>query len=363
MVHSAASMPYGHSRTRCRSRQTGLPLRIASVLLIVAAAHLAGIRAASETPVRALWIVPSAISAPASIQRAVSSAVSGGFGAVITPLSIAARRDGDSFDGTAELLRQAGARGLGTHLSVSVNVATAVGDIPASREHVMYQHPEWLMVPRQLAAQMLTADVRSPAYLGQISRWTRANAERVDGLYVSPLDPAAATYLVDAVVAAVGRYSADGVFLDALDFPGDDFDYSRRAMELFRSHMRAGMSAAERARLEAIEAIDPFAYAVEFPEEWKQFRGSALTGLLERVKSALASNGATLSIAVGVRGDADVSTNERFQAWRSWLERGIVDQVGYRNRSTDTVWLSRDGVVASERERSSSTQASGGGSR
>ena len=279
----------------------------------------------------------------------------------MTPLPLAVRRDGDSFDGTAELLRQARARGLGTHLSVSVNVATAVGDIPASREHVIYQHPEWLMVPRQLAPQILTVDVRSPAYLGQLSRWTRANAERVDGLYVSPLDPAAATYLVDAVVAAVGRYSADGVFLEALDFPGGDFDYSRRAMDLFRSHMRAGMSTAERTRLDTIEAIDPFAYADEFPEEWSQFRGSALTGLLERVRSALASIGASPSIAVGVRGDADVSTNDRFQAWRSWLERGIVNRVGYRNRSTDTVWLSPDGIVASQPERSSSAQASGAG--
>jgi uncharacterized lipoprotein YddW (UPF0748 family) len=354
-------MPYRQSRSRCRSRRAGLPLRIASVALIVAAVHLAGVLAAGEPPVRALWIPASAIAAPASIQRAVSSAVSGGFDAVMTPLPIAVRRDGDSFDGAAELLRQARARGLGTHLSVSVNVAAAVGDIPASREHVIYQHPEWLMVPRQLAPQMLTVDVRSPAYLGQISRWTRANAERVDGLYVSPLDPAAAAYVVDAVAAAVGRYSADGIFLDALDFPGSDFDYSRRAMDLFRSHMRAEMSAAERARLDTIEAIDPFAYPNEFPGEWSQFRGSALTALLERVKSALASIGASLSISVGIRGDADVSTTEHFQAWRSWLERGIVSRVGYRNRSTDTVWLSADGVVSSQPARSFTTQASGAG--
>jgi hypothetical protein len=351
-------MPY-HSSTRSCSRHAGLPLRIASVVLIVAAAHLADVRAAGETSVRALWIPLSAIAAPASIQRAVSSAVFGGFHAVIAPLPMATRRDGDSFDGTAELLRQARARSLGTHLAVSVNLAAAVGDIPASREHVIYQHPEWLMVPRQLAPQMLTVDVRSPAYLGQISRWTRANTERVDGLYISPLDPAAASYLVDAIVTAVARYSIDGVFLEALDFPGGDFDYSKHAMELFRARMRAVMSAAERARLDAIEAIDPFAYSDEFPEEWSQFRGTALTGLLEQVKSGLMSVSPALSMAVGVRGGADVSESEHFQSWRSWLERGIVNRVGYRNRSTDTVWLSPDGVVAFQPERSSSTQASG----
>ena len=122
------------------------------------------------------------------------------------------------------------------------------------------------MVPRQLAPELLKIEQRSPAYLGRITRWTRVNAERVDGVYVSPLDPAAITYLVNSVTAAVGRYAADGVYLDAIDFPGPDFDYSRHAMDLFRTRMRAVMSIAERARLDEIEAIDPFAYAEEFPD-------------------------------------------------------------------------------------------------
>jgi uncharacterized lipoprotein YddW (UPF0748 family) len=323
----------------------GLPLRTVFGAVIVAAA-LAAAGGADAAALRAFWISSSAMSSAAAIQRAVSSAVSGGFDAVIAPLPIGARSDTDSFDGAAELLRQARDRGLGAHLSVSVNVVAAVGEIPASREHVIYQHPEWLMMPRQIAPQMLTIDLRSPAYLGQIARWTRANAERVDGLYLSPLDPAAASYLVDAVVAAVGRYSAEGVFLDDVDFPGADFDYSRHAINLFRTRMRALMSAAERARLDAIEAIDPFAYAEEFPDEWREFRASALTNLVERLTTALTSIAPTLSIAVGVRGDAGASASEHFQAWRSWLARGLVNRVGYRDRSTDTVLLSPDGLIA-----------------
>jgi hypothetical protein len=118
----------------------------------------------------------------ANIQRAISSATSGGFDAVIAPLTIGARSDADSFDAGAELLRQAHERGLAAHLSITVNVAVPVGELPASRDHVIYQHPEWLMVPRQLAAEVLKIDIRSPAYLGQIARWTRANADRVEGV-------------------------------------------------------------------------------------------------------------------------------------------------------------------------------------
>jgi uncharacterized lipoprotein YddW (UPF0748 family) len=297
----------------------------------------------------------------ASIERAVASAAAGGFDAVIAPLVVGARSDADSFDAGAEVVQQARGRGLAAHLSITVNVAAAVGELPPSRDHVIYQHPEWLMVPRQLASEMLKTDPRSPAYLGQITRWTRANADRVEGIYVSPLDPSAATYLVSAITAAVGRYPVDGLYLEAIDFPGDDFDYSRHAMELFRTRMRSSLSSAERARLDEVEAIDPFAYPEEFPEEWRAFRESALTAVLERLRIALSTVSPSVSIAAAVRPDIDSSLVDHLQAWRTWLSKGIVDRVGYRNRTTGTVLLSPDGVFASTPERLPAAQAAGSG--
>src|ERR1044072_913935 len=243
-------MAHSHSRFRRRFRRAGIPLRVASAVLIVAAAH-AVLSAASTTSVRAFWIAPSSMSSTLTIRRAIASAVSSGYDAVMAPLAIGARTDSDVFDAGADVLREARERGVAAHLSVTVNIA-ATDELPASRDHVIYQHPEWLMVPRQIAAEMLKIDSRSPAYLGQIARWTRANAERVEGLYVSPLDPAATTYLVNAVIAAVGRYAVDGLYLDAVEFPGEDFDYSRHAMDLFRTRMRSVMSSAEKSRLDEI---------------------------------------------------------------------------------------------------------------
>lgn len=342
-------MAYGHCRFRRRFRCAGIPLRVASAVLIVAAAH-AVLFAANGASARAFWIAPSSMSSTINIRRAIASAVSSGYDMVIAPLAIGAGSEAESFDPAAELLREARERGVAAHLSVNVNLAVMAGELPASRDHVIYQHPEWLMVPRQLAAEMLKIDPRSPAYLGQIARWTRANVDRVDGLYVSPLDPAAAAYLATAIVAALGKYAADGVYLDAVEFPGEDFDYSRHATDLFRSRVRSVMSVAERARLDAIEAIDPFAYAEEFPDEWRRFRESALTELLERVRSGLGGKTPAISIAAAARADADASLREHFQAWRTWLDRGIVDRVGYRSRSTSTVVLSADGVFASPPE-------------
>jgi uncharacterized lipoprotein YddW (UPF0748 family) len=353
-------MAHGHSRFRRRFRRAGIPLRVAFAVLLVAAAHTA-LSGAGGTPTRAFWIAASSMSSTLSIRRAISSAAASGYDIVIAPLVTGARSDSDSFDAGAEFLREARERGLAPHVSVMVNMAAAGDELPASRGHVIYQHPEWLMVPRQIAAVMLKIDSRSPAYLGTIARWTRANVDRVDGLYVSPLDPAAAQYLVNAVIATVGHYVADGVYLDAVEFPGEDFDYSRHAMDLFRTRMRAVISLAERLQLDEIEAIDPFAYAEEFPEEWRRFRESALTDLLDRVRTGLAAKIPSVSIAAGTRADADAALREHFQAWRAWLDRGIVDRVGFRSRSTGAVLLSTDGVFAALPDASSGAQAAGAG--
>jgi hypothetical protein len=311
--------------------------------------------------VRALWIPLSALASASSIERTISSAVAAGFDGIVAPLGVSKRSDSGAFDGGAELLRRARERGLGTHVSIQVNLAAAVGELPPSRDHVIYQHPEWLMVPRQLALELRRTDTRSPAYLGQIARWTRAHADRVDGLYVSPLDPAAAAYLVKSVLTAVGSHAIDGVYLESLDFPGDDFDYSRRAIELFRTRMKAAMSLAERVRLDEIESIDPFAYAEEFPDEWRRFRESALTHLLGQLRSALKATSPAISVAIAARADAEASLRDHFQAWRLWLERGMADRVGHRSESTGAVLLSSDGAFASAPDRLPAVPSAGAG--
>ena len=208
-----------------------------------------------------------------------------------------------TFDGALEMVKEARDRGLRVHAWIEVTLAAAAGELPASRDHVLYQHPEWLMVPRELAPEILKIDARSPAYLGRLTRWVRANTPRVDGVYVSPLAPEATAYLVTAVTAAAQRYAVDGVFLDAMRFPGADFDYSRHAMDIFRAETRPQLSPEERTRLDEVESIDPFGYAEEFPDRWRQFRQSRLTNLMSRVRKAIAAVRPALVVSAGVAPD------------------------------------------------------------
>lgn len=300
---------------------------------------------AANAPLRTFWVARASLGSPDAVRRAVTSAAVGSFDIVMVPVALVADAF-QVFDGTREMITEARARGLRVHAWIEVTLVAANGDLPASRDHVLYQHPEWLMVPRELAPEMLKVDARTPGYLGRLTRWARANATRVDGLYVSPLAPEAASYLVSAVTAAAKRYPLDGVFLDAVRFPGVDFDYSRHAMEVFRADMRPQLGAEERARLDEVEAIDPFGYAEEFPERWRAFRQSRLTNLVSRLRTSLMEVSSTLVVSAGVPSDPGSALAESFQDWTSWMERGLVDGVGRRSGTSGTIVFSPDAFFA-----------------
>lgn len=313
-------------------------------MLIIAGTQTPTLSAANA-PLRTFWVSRASLESVDAVRRAVASAAVGSFDTVMVPVALV----GDAFqvfDGAREMINEARARGLRVHAWIEVTLVAASGELPPSRDHVLYQHPEWLMVPRELAPEMLKLDIRTPGYLGRLTRWARANPTRVDGLYVSPLAPEAASYLVSAVTAAAKRYQVDGVFLDAVRFPGVDFDYSRHAMEIFRAEMRPKLSVEERARLDEVEAIDPFGYAEEFPERWRAFRQSRLTSLVSRLRRALTEVSSTLVVSAGVPSDPGNALAESFQDWTNWMETGLVDGVGRRSGTSGTIVFSPDAFFA-----------------
>jgi uncharacterized lipoprotein YddW (UPF0748 family) len=300
---------------------------------------------AADAPLQTFWITRASLETPEAVRRAISAAAVGTFDTVMIPVPLV----GDPlqvFDGARELINEAHSRGLRAHAWIEVTLVAANGELPASRDHVLYQHPEWLMVPRELAPEVLKLDVRSPAYLGRLTRWARANSARVDGLYLSPLSSEAASYLVAAVTAAAKRYPVDGVFLDAVRFPGIDFDYSRHAMEIFRADTRPQLRSEERARLDEVEAIDPFGYAEEFPDRWRAFRQSRLTSLMSRLRKSLTDVNRTMVVSAGVTSEPISALAESFQDWTNWMETGLVDGVGRRSGTSGTIVFTADAFFA-----------------
>jgi uncharacterized lipoprotein YddW (UPF0748 family) len=229
-----------------------------------------------------------------------------------------------TFDPIADTIAQAHAAGMRVHAWIDVVRVAPAGELPFARDHVIYQHPEWLMVPRALAAELLPVDVHSPDYLGRMVRWTRTN-DRIDGVYLSPAVPEAASYLAEMVRGVLQHYAVDGVYLDHVGYPAADFDYGTRSIAAFRDFMRGQLPLAERQRIDSIQALDPFAYPNELPDQWRSFRLAQLTSLVARLRSTVKSIRPEAIVSAAVTSDAQSADRDNLQDWRTWAENGFVD--------------------------------------
>lgn len=308
----------------------------------MAQAPIAVDKAPAAAEIRALWVTRSSLTSPASIATLVRAARAHGFNTVLVqvrgradayftsdlePRPSDLTRQPASFDPLATVLAEARANGIRVHAWVVLNLVSSAVELPAAPDHLVYRHPEWLMVPRPIAQDVARLDPGNPAYVGKIARWTRGESEAVEGLYVSPLHRDAAAHTERVVADLARRYDLDGVHLDYARFPTQQFDYSRFSIAAFRADMRPRLSAEARRAVDADEATDLFAYPDRFPAEWKAFRRDRLTALVTRLRAAVHTSrpGALFSAAV-VPDHAD-AFDERMQDWRGWLNARIVDAV------------------------------------
>lgn len=280
--------------------------------------------AESADTVRPLWVRRASLQSEEAIRRFVTSASNAGFNTLFVQ-AIDDDAAAAQFDPIAETVAQAHVAGMRVHAWIDVARVTAPGELPFARTHVVYQHPEWLMIPRALAAELLAVDVHSPDYLGRLARWTRGNTDRADGLYVSPTQSDAAAYLAEVVRGLAARYPFDGVYFDHVEYPATDFDYSVKSLAAFRDAMRTQLALAERQRIDAMEAIDPFAYPNELAEEWRLFRQSQLTALVARIRTAVKAVRPDAIVSAAVTSDPAIAERDHLQDWRTWVDNGFLD--------------------------------------
>ena len=292
--------------------------------------------------VRALWVTRSSLTSPASITSLVKTAHDEGFNTLLVqvrgradayyvtdlePRAADLARQPSSFDPLASVLAEARARGIRVHAWVSLNLVSSAVELPASPDHLVYRHPEWLMVPRTIAQELARLDPANPGYVGKIARWTRGQSETVEGLYVSPLHPEAAAYTERVITNLARRYGLDGVHLDYARYPNQQFDYSRFAIAEFRADIRPRIAPEARRELDAAADADLFAYPDRFPAEWKAFRRARLTALVARIRQGVRAARPEALLTSAVFPDPQDAYDERLQDWRGWLASRLVDAV------------------------------------
>lgn len=322
-----------------------LSLAVCLAVALVSAPPVTAVRGMSsqtaEPAVRALWVTRTTLSSPHTVAQMVQAAGAAGFNTLIVqvrgrgdayyqsslePRAAELAAQGD-FDPLAETLALAHRAGMRVHAWLAVNLVSSAYELPASRQHVVYRQPEWLMVPRELAAELLTVDSRSPEYVGRLARWTRAHSTEVEGLYTSATHPAAAAHLAAVVTELAQRYPIDGVHLDYARYPNEGFDYSRTTLQQFKQAVSSSLSDAERLSATRREAVDALAWPNLFPEQWQTFRRSRLTGLVMRLRTALKTARPEAALSAAVVPDLTQAYESRLQDWRTWIEQSLIDIV------------------------------------
>jgi uncharacterized lipoprotein YddW (UPF0748 family) len=291
--------------------------------------------------VRALWVTRSTLVSPESISRMVSAAQNGGFNTIVMqvrgrgdayyrssfeprPADLASR---PHFDPLAEAITLAHGEGIQVHAWVAVNLVASAVDLPTSRQHLIARQPDWLMVPKALARGLNRLDPTSPEYVARLARWTRSRPTEVEGLYSSPIHPWAAAHVTAVITELAANYEVDGIHLDYVRFPSEEFDYSRTAIQQFKRAILPELSAAEKRAADAQERKDPLAYPELFRDRWTAFRRSRLTALVGNVRAAVKAVRPNVVLSAAVVPEHAHATDSRLQDWRTWLDQSLVDVV------------------------------------
>lgn len=311
--------------------------------LMLVLALVAARPAASPAPndeVRGLWVLRSSLASARSIQQMVQTAQRAGFNTLlvqvrgrgdayydsrIEPRAVEIEDAPGSFDPLALTLTLAHAAGLKVHAWVNVDLVSSATSLPRARTHITARHPEWLMVPRALANALRTEPADTPAYLGQITRAVRAQSDQVEGLYLSPVLPASRDYTASVIRDLVSRYELDGIHLDYLRYPNEQFDYSASTLAAFRADAAATVTTATRDRLDQLTRTNAAAWPDALPGPWMQFRRDRLTLLATALRTTALSARPGISVSVTVAPNADDARDGRLQDWRQWARAGIVD--------------------------------------
>ena len=312
---------------------------VAEVPDIVEAAPGSTSPRASET--RGLWVLRSTLVHPDSVRAMVARAAGAGFNTLLVQVrgrgdayysgGLEPRADGiqdqPAFDPLALTIREAHARGLEVHAWMNVHLISSASVISREPTHLVNERPELLAVPRELARELYDVDPAASRYLERLVEHASANRGQIEGLYSSPSAPEVKERVYAVATDLVERYEIDGIHLDYVRYPSGAFDYSRGALDRFRTWIEGRITDDQRAELAVALEQSPLALVETFPDPWAEFRRNQITDLVERIYMGVKRRRPEVLVSAAVFPDARESFIHQYQDWEGWLRKGIVDVV------------------------------------
>jgi len=291
---------------------------------------------------RALWVKRTTMVSPESVRALVMRAKENGF----TDLIVQVRGRGDayynssiepraedlagqpaSFDPLSVTIDEAHRYGIKIHAWINICVVADIDSLPRSKDHLIYKHPEWVMVPRGIAPELYNIPPDGGSYLNRILEFSRVYHDELEGLFVSPANPEVKQNLLNIWMDVATRYDVDGLHFDYVRYPNPQYDYSHVSIDRFRDEMEKKLTDEERETLAAEFRDDPLVYVKKFPAAYAQFQRDQVTEMVERIYKGVKKIKPNAVISAAVFANEEDAARSRFQDWKEWLRMGYLDVV------------------------------------
>lgn len=331
-----------------------MPLDLLLSLFLLAAGQPGPASPPPRAQVRALWVVRKSITSESAIEKLVADAKAAGINTLIVqargrgdafyrsrfePRSVELKDQPESFDPLGSVLQKAHRAGIKVHAWVNTHLLCDINELPTDPAHIYQKHPEWLGVPRKAASELYALDPQDPRYRERIVKVSRENMTELEGLYTCPAHPAVKDHLTRVFLDIVENYDVDGIHFDYVRYPSPDFSYSRIALDRFRATIEPGLTEEDRVTAAALSRSRPLLYVELYPQAWDRFRREQITELVERIAAAARSKKPRLLVSAAVFANDEDAYSRRYQDWKTWLERGLLDIVCPMAYTPDTeVW-------------------------
>src|SRR6266498_2865795 len=319
--------------------------------------------AAKPDEVRALWVIRTTLTSPDKIRTMVQSARENGFNTLIVqvrgrgdahyrsrrePRAIELKDQPAEFDPLAVTLAEAKQRGLKVHAWLNTSLLANLDALPTDPKHVYNRHPEWLAVPRPVAAELYNMSPRDPRYRARIVEWSKANRSELEGVYTGPANAKVREHIYKIWMDVLKNYEVDGLHFDYVRLASPDFDYSRTSLDKFRKSLEPKLSKAERSQLRELLKQNPLAAAETYADNFADFQREQITMLVQRIYREVKRQKPEVTVSAAVFADDQNAYTRRFQDWRRWLSLGILDVVCPMAYSTDTAVFKNQVEIATK---------------
>jgi len=147
---------------------------------------------------------------------------------------------------------------------------------------------------------------------------------KIEGYYLAPANPSVRIYLLNVIEEILDHYDFDGIHLDYIRYPNENFVYDIHLRTKFqRRYFYDPLELdSDSLRLKlGINGID------ELNRIWGQFINDDLTEFLIQIRNRIKSKKPGCLLSAAVKPDYSIARIEFYQDWLTWVNNDYIDFV------------------------------------